>query len=74
MTVSFHKYGDFFPGTGAVADIGIGEGQGYSVNVPLLEGMDDESYRDLFEPIMTKVVPLLLLPPGSPRWSIRGNR
>jgi hypothetical protein len=55
MTVSFHKYGDFFPGTGALGDIGTGGGAGYSVNVPLQEGMDDESYRYVFEPIMTKV-------------------
>eukprot|EP00951_Prasinocladus_malaysianus_P007601 scaffold54617_cov17-Prasinocladus_malaysianus.AAC.1 len=33
--VSFHKYGDFFPGTGAVGDIGYGTGKGYSLNVPL---------------------------------------
>ena len=26
MTVSFHRYGDFFPGTGDVKDTGHGEG------------------------------------------------
>ena len=56
MTVSFHKYGDFFPGTGAVGDVGLGTGQHYSVNVPLQEGMDDESYKFMFEPIMQKVM------------------
>jgi len=35
MTVSFHRYGDFFPGTGDLRDIGEGEGKGYAVNVPL---------------------------------------
>ena len=55
MTVSFHKYGDFFPGTGALHDVGAGAGARYSVNVPLQEGMDDESYRYVFEPIMQKV-------------------
>ncbi len=54
MTVSFHKYGDFFPGTGALGDVGAGAGARYSVNVPLQEGMDDESYRYVFEPIMQK--------------------
>ena len=29
MTVSFHKYGDFFPGTGHLADIGHGKGKHY---------------------------------------------
>jgi histone deacetylase 1/2 len=56
MTVSFHKYGDFFPGTGALGDVGTAGGAGYSVNVPLQEGMDDESYRFVFEPIMQKVM------------------
>lgn len=60
MTVSFHKYGDFFPGTGAVGDVGLGTGQHYSVNVPLQEGMDDESYKFMFEPIMQKVMRLML--------------
>ena len=57
MTVSFHKYGDFFPGTGAVGDVGYGGGKLYSVNVPLGDGMDDDSYyRLMFEPIMSKVM------------------
>ncbi len=55
MTVSFHKYGDFFPGTGDVRDTGYSQGKHHSVNVPLREGMDDESYRFLFEPILSKV-------------------
>ena len=54
MTVSFHKYGDFFPGTGALGDVGFGAGRHYSVNVPLQEGMDDDSYGFVFEPIMQK--------------------
>ncbi len=56
MTVSFHKYGDFFPGTGAVGDVGHGEGKRYAVNVPLGNGMDDESYKFMFEPIMEEVM------------------
>lgn len=53
--VSFHRYGDYFPGTGAIEDVGHGLGKGYCVNVPLKDGMDDESYRYVYEPIMTKV-------------------
>lgn len=56
MTVSFHKYGDFFPGTGAVTDVGHGKGKLYAVNVPLDNGMDDESYKFMFEPIMQAVM------------------
>ena len=56
MTVSFHKYGDFFPGTGALGDVGTANGNLFAVNVPLQEGMDDESYRFVFEPVMQKVI------------------
>ena len=50
------QYGDFFPGTGALGDVGTGDGSLYAVNVPLQEGMDDESYKFVFEPIMQKVM------------------
>lgn len=53
--MSFHKYGEFFPGTGALDDIGYGKGKYYTVNVPLKDGMDDDSYKLLYEPIMQKV-------------------
>jgi histone deacetylase 1/2 len=57
VQVSFHKYGDnFFPGTGAEGDVGYAKGAGYSVNVPLKEGMDDESYKFIYEPVMKKVL------------------
>ena len=57
MTVSFHKYGnDFFPGTGWVKDVGIGKGRNYSVNVPLKDGMDDESYHKIFRPIIKHLI------------------
>ncbi|TNV80740.1 hypothetical protein FGO68_gene14297 [Halteria grandinella] len=55
MTVSFHRYGDFFPGTGDVKDIGHGEGQYYALNVPLNSGIDDDSYYHLFKTIMEEV-------------------
>jgi len=57
MTVSFHKYGDyFFPGTGDVKDVGVKGGKYYSVNVPLKDGINDESYQRIFVPIMQKVM------------------
>nr|CAB3449337.1 unnamed protein product [Digitaria exilis] len=54
MTVSFHKFGDYFPGTGDIRDIGHSKGKYYSLNVPLDDGIDDESYQSLFKPIMGK--------------------
>lgn len=56
MTVSFHKYGEFFPGTGDIRDVGHGKGKYYSVNVPLRDGIDDESYRSIFEPVIGHVM------------------
>jgi histone deacetylase 1/2 len=49
MTVSFHRYGDFFPGTGDVKDIGEGEGKGYAINVPLLDGLDDDNFIEIYK-------------------------
>ncbi|KAL3862633.1 hypothetical protein ACJMK2_008587 [Sinanodonta woodiana] len=56
MTVSFHKHGRYFPGTGDLRDIGAGNGRYYSVNVPLMDGIDDDSYESVFNPVMTKVI------------------
>ena len=51
MTCSFHKYGEFFPGTGTLQDRGRGKGKGYAVNVPLKDGITDDSFRSVFEPV-----------------------
>jgi histone deacetylase 1/2 len=65
MTVSFHKYGEYFPGTGDILvfsylsifyvqfwqDVGNEEGEGYSLNFPLKDGMDDESFVGIFKPV-----------------------
>jgi len=57
MTVSFHKYGNyFFPGTGDMYEIGAEVGRYYSVNVPLKEGMDDASYETVFKPVIRYVM------------------
>ncbi|KZV93043.1 histone deacetylase complex, catalytic component RPD3 [Exidia glandulosa HHB12029] len=56
LTVSFHKFGDFFPGTGALGDRGRGTGTGYAVNVPLMDGVCDESFASVFEPVIGRIV------------------
>lgn len=56
MTVSFHKYGEYFPGTGELRDIGIGQGKHYAVNCPLRDGINDESYKSIFEPVISSVM------------------
>ncbi|KAF7539630.1 hypothetical protein G7054_g2002 [Neopestalotiopsis clavispora] len=56
MTVSFHKYGEYFPGTGELRDIGIGQGKYYAVNFPLRDGIDDSTYKSVFEPVIASVM------------------
>ena len=55
MTMSLHKFGDFFPGTGGVKDVGEDIGKNYSVNVPLKSGMTDDMYIDIFKTISDEV-------------------
>ena len=56
MTVSFHKFGNFFPGTGDIKDVGTDQGRYYCLNIPLKSGMTDECYMSIFKPIMREVV------------------
>lgn len=56
MTCSFHKYGEFFPGTGELRDTGYGLGKNYSCNVPLRDGITDESYKSIFEPVVQRIM------------------
>ena len=55
MTLSFHKYGSFFPGTGSINDIGVESGKYYAVNYPLEEGIDDATYHVAFKTVLTEV-------------------
>ncbi|KAI8989418.1 hypothetical protein BDB01DRAFT_842131 [Pilobolus umbonatus] len=56
MTCSFHKFGEFFPGTGDIKDTGLGHGKRYAVNVPLRDGIDDETYKSVFQPVIQHIM------------------
>ncbi|XP_062501177.1 histone deacetylase 3-like [Corticium candelabrum] len=57
LTLSFHKYGNyFFPGTGSMFEIGSQQGKHHAVNVPLRDGVDDQSYLYIFRPIVQACV------------------
>ena len=43
LYVSTHAY-PFYPGTGALGEVGEGKGRGFTVNLPMPPGMDDEDY------------------------------
>lgn len=54
MFISTHRY-PFYPGTGALGEVGGGEGAGFTVNIPLPAGYGDAEYADVFDAL---VVPL----------------
>jgi len=57
LTISLHESGIyFFPGTGFEDETGTGDGQGYTVNLPLLAHTDDPLYMRAFD---EAVYPLL---------------
>lgn len=56
MTVSFHKHGEYFPGTGDIKDVGAGSGKFYALNVPLRDGIDDQTYERIFRTVMGEVM------------------
>jgi acetoin utilization protein AcuC len=57
LTISLHQDGrTLFPGTGSVDEMGIGEGKGYSVNVPLPPFTDDEAYVWAFQQVVPPLV------------------
>jgi acetoin utilization deacetylase AcuC-like enzyme len=55
LYISTHQY-PFYPGTGAAQEIGTGAGVGFTVNLPMEAGADDEDYRLVFHEV---VVPVL---------------
>lgn len=56
MTCSFHKFGDFFPGTGDVRDVGMKKGKSYAVNVPLRDGIDADTFASIFRPVIQHIM------------------
>ncbi len=55
LKISTHRIG-IFPRTGYVNELGVGEGKGYSVNIPLQVGTDDKTYLYAFREV---VLPLI---------------
>jgi acetoin utilization deacetylase AcuC-like enzyme len=55
----------FYPGTGDAEEVGVGDGKGYTVNVPLAAGGGDAVYRSAFErvvlPVLESYAPELVL-------------
>ena len=64
LYMSLHQH-PYFPGTGSAAEIGVDNGRGFNVNVPLPAGRGDRDYlavfREVFEPIARQYRPELVL-------------
>ena len=64
LYLSTHQF-PYYPGTGAVEEIGIGPGEGFTVNLPLASGGTDADYQHVFDrvalPILRQFAPALLL-------------
>jgi acetoin utilization deacetylase AcuC-like enzyme len=64
LYVSSHQY-PFYPGTGALSEVGEGGGRGFTVNLPMPFGLGDgdyrRTYREIVEPIGRAFDPELVL-------------
>lgn len=54
MYFSTHQF-PYYPGTGSFEQVGDGEGEGFTINVPLTTGMGDLEYRALFRQVLAPV-------------------
>ena len=57
LLISLHETGEtLYPGTGDETEIGQGKGLGFTVNVPLATGTDDEVYLETFREVVPPLV------------------
>ncbi|WP_234286489.1 histone deacetylase [Billgrantia tianxiuensis] len=52
MLFDIHRASPFYPGTGNLEDVGVGLGEGTTVNVPMPAGAGDQAYLKAFEDIL----------------------
>jgi acetoin utilization protein AcuC len=57
LFISFHESGRIlYPGSGSETEIGAGDGTGFTVNVPLEPGTDDEVFAFVFDEVVPPLV------------------
>jgi acetoin utilization deacetylase AcuC-like enzyme len=54
LVASIHQSG-LFPGTGALSDAGSGDGLGYTINIPVSRGADEEIWLSVLEHVIVPV-------------------
>lgn len=64
LYISTHLY-PYFPGTGSLDETGSGKGRGYTINLPMGPGQDDQIYTAIFQllvlPVLGEFEPELIL-------------
>ena len=53
--ISIHRY-PFYPGTGALAEIGVGQGRGFTKNIPMDAGLGDADYLRATENVVMRII------------------
>ncbi len=51
LFISTHQF-PFYPGSGAVSEVGAGAGEGFTINIPLPAGCADAEYLQVFQDIV----------------------
>jgi acetoin utilization deacetylase AcuC-like enzyme len=51
LFISTHQF-PYYPGSGALKEVGVGAGEGYSINIPLPAGCADAEYLQAFQEII----------------------
>jgi acetoin utilization deacetylase AcuC-like enzyme len=54
LYASIHQ-SPLYPGTGAVSDVGVGEGEGYTVNLPVPPGSGSDVFESLVEHVVVPI-------------------
>jgi len=72
LFASSHRY-PFYPGTGWFDEVGSGEGQGFTINLPLSPLLGDDAFLFLFEQVLGPIVDeyrpeLVLVSAGFDTW------
>ncbi|WP_372614114.1 histone deacetylase [Halomonas sp.] len=53
MLFDIHRASPFYPGTGKLEDVGVGLGEGTTINVPMPAGSGDQAYLKALHEILT---------------------
>ncbi|MCD6542059.1 MAG: acetoin utilization protein AcuC [Thermoplasmata archaeon] len=57
LLISFHQDGrTLYPGSGFIEELGEGDGEGYTINLPFVPGSGNQSYIEAFDEIVPDII------------------